>query len=95
MFYIDTKVFILAENCYNSKNRHFCIQRSNLLEEIGKLIRRKRKELGYSKEEFCGLANISPRTLYKIEHNKSKGVRFETIEHLLNLIGYKIEIKEK
>ena len=66
-----------------------------MLKEIGELIRKKRKEFGYSKEEFCGLANISPRTLYKIEHNKSKGVRFETIEHLLNLIGYKIEIKEK
>jgi len=66
-----------------------------VLKEIGKLIRKKRKELGYTKEEFCGLANISPRTLYKIEYNKSKGVRFETIEHLLNLIGYKIEIKEK
>ncbi|MEO1923366.1 MAG: helix-turn-helix transcriptional regulator [Nautiliaceae bacterium] len=66
-----------------------------MLKEIGKLIREKRKELGYTKEEFCGLANISPRTLYKIEHNKSKGVRFETVEHLLNLIGYKIEIKEK
>ena len=66
-----------------------------MLERIVKLIRKKRKELEYSKEEFCGLANIAPRTLYKIEHNKSKGVRFETIEHLLNLIGYKIEIKEK
>jgi len=66
-----------------------------MLEEIGKLIRKKRKEFGYSKEDFCGLANISVRTLYKIEYNKSKGVRFETIEKLLNLIGYKIEIKEK
>jgi len=66
-----------------------------MLKEIGELIRNKRKEFGYSKEEFCGLANISPRTLYKIEHNKAKGVRFETIEKLLNLVGYKIEIKEK
>jgi len=66
-----------------------------MLEDIAKLIKEKRKEFGYSKEEFCGLANISVRTLYKIEHNKSKGVRFETIEKLLNLIGYKIEIKEK
>ena len=66
-----------------------------MVEEIGKLIRKKRKEFGYSKEDFCGLANISIRTLYKIEYNKSKGVRFETIEKLLNLIGYKIEIKEK
>jgi transcriptional regulator with XRE-family HTH domain len=65
------------------------------LEEIGKLIRKKRKEFGYSKEEFCALANISPRTLYKIEHNLSKNVRFETIQHLLNLIGYELEIKEK
>jgi transcriptional regulator with XRE-family HTH domain len=66
-----------------------------MLEDIGKLIRNKRKEFGYSKEEFCGLADISARTLYKIEYNKSKGVRFETIAKLLNLIGYKIEIKEK
>ena len=66
-----------------------------MLENIGNLIRKKRKEFGYSKEEFCGLANISIRTLYKIEYNKAKGVRFETIEKLLNLIGYKIEIKEK
>ena len=66
-----------------------------MLKEIGELIRKKRKEFGYSKEEFCGLANISPRTLYKIEHNKAKGVRFETIEKLLNLVGYKLEIKNK
>jgi len=30
-----------------------------MLKEIGELIRKKRKEFGYSKEEFCGLANIT------------------------------------
>ena len=63
-------------------------------EEIGELIRKRRKELGISKEHLASLANLSPTTIYKIEHNKADP-KLSTIEHLLNLLGYRLEIVEK
>ena len=65
------------------------------LKEIGRVVYQKRKEMGYSKETFSAIANISPRTLYKIENNLSKGVRFETIKHILNLIGFELKVQKK
>ena len=60
---------------------------------IGKFIRKKRKEKGYTQEEFAKKMGISRYTLYKIEKGKLGEVSFTKIWSALRLLGYDICIE--
>ncbi len=60
---------------------------------IGKFIRKKRKEKGYTQEEFAKKMGISRYTLYKIEKGQLGEVSFVKIWGALRLLGYDICIE--
>ena len=61
---------------------------------IGKFIRKKRKEKGYTQEEFAKRMGISRYTLYKIEKGQLGEVSFTKIWGALRLLGYDICIEK-
>ncbi len=63
------------------------------IDSIGKFIRKKRKEKGYTQEEFAKKMGISRYTLYKIEKGQLGEVSFIKIWNALRLLGYDICIE--
>ncbi len=63
----------------------------NLL-EIGKTIKKLRKERGYSQEELAKMANISRPTLSKLENGLLAKVSLATFLNILRILGHDIEI---
>ncbi len=63
----------------------------NLL-EIGKTIKKLRKERGYSQEELAKMANISRPTLSKLENGLLAKVSLATFLNILRILGHDIQI---
>ncbi len=61
---------------------------------LGKFIREKRKEKGYTQEEFAKKIGISRYTLYKIEKGQLGEVSFVKIWNALRMLGYDICIEK-
>lgn len=62
---------------------------------LGDEIKRLRKERGISQEELASMANISRATLSKLENGYLSKVSITTLESIVALLGYTIEIKAK
>ena len=64
-------------------------------EEIARLIRRRRKELGISQKELAESAGISRATLSKIEKTRGLAkVKFSTLVRIVRELGYEFEVKK-
>ncbi len=77
------------------------IEKNNLLEEkfmdvsvIGKFIKEKRKEKGYTQQQFAKEIGVSRYTLHKIEKGYLGEVSFTKIWHALRKLGYDICLKK-
>lgn len=53
---------------------------------MGERIRQAREELGYTREQFSELANITPRFCYDIESGK-KGVSIDTFKNICEVLN--------
>ena len=64
-----------------------------ILSELGKTIRDLRKQKGLSQENLAKESNISRATLSKLENGYIANISIVTINHILSLLGYEIDIK--
>lgn len=64
------------------------------IDQIGKLIKEKRKEKGYTQEEFAKKMGISRYTLHKIEKGYLGEVSFVKIWAALRMLGYDLCIEK-
>jgi len=60
-------------------------------EELGKIIRNRRTELGITQEDLAEICSISSKTLREIELGKANP-RFETLLAILATIGLSISL---
>jgi transcriptional regulator with XRE-family HTH domain len=63
--------------------------------ELGAKIKNLRKEKNISQEELAKKAGISRTTLSKIENGYSSKVSIVTVEKILSILGYTLDIKPK
>lgn len=63
-------------------------------ERIGKLIAKKRNEVGLSTRELAVLCGIDPSNINKIENGKYN-VSIDILSKITNALGCEIDIKEK
>jgi len=66
-----------------------------ILFELGEKIRTLRKEKGISQEELAKKAGISRATLSKLENEYMTRISVATLDKILGLLGYTIDIKPK
>lgn len=64
-----------------------------ILSELGKTIRDLRKQKGISQESLAKESNISRATLSKLENGYIANISIVTINHILSLLGFEIDIK--
>lgn len=64
-----------------------------ILSELGKTIRDLRKQKGLSQEILAQEANISRATLSKLENGYIANISIVTVNQILSLLGYEIDIK--
>lgn len=64
-----------------------------MLSELGETIRSLRKVRGISQESLANQANISRTTLSKLENGYIANISIVTVNHILSLLGYEIDIK--
>jgi len=64
----------------------------NLL-DLGKTIKTLRKQKGLTQEELARQSNISRVTLSKLENGYIANISIVTINQILSLLGYEIDIK--
>lgn len=64
-----------------------------ILSELGESIKKLRKERGLTQEELAKTANISRATLSKLENGYLANISIVTVDHILSLLGYEINIK--
>lgn len=62
--------------------------------EIGKLIKKLRTERGITQAELAAYAEVSFATINKIENEKG-GVKIETINKVLDVLGYELVGRKK
>ncbi len=65
--------------------KNFIIANTLTLNEIGEVIRKRRKALGYTLEEIEKATKISRKTLIKLE--KGGDVRYSTLITVLSILG--------
>lgn len=61
---------------------------------IGKFIREKRKERGYTQQQFAEKIGVSRYTLHKIEKGYLGEISFVKIWNALRILGYDICLKK-
>jgi HTH-type transcriptional regulator/antitoxin HipB len=66
-----------------------------ILSDIGKIIKKLRKEKNLSQEELAKKANISRATLSKLENENLTKISVATLDKILGILGYTIDIKPK
>ena len=64
-----------------------------LLSELGKTMKSVRQEKGVSQEILAPEANISRATLSKLENGYIANISIITVNQILSLLGYEIDIK--
>lgn len=64
-----------------------------ILSELGKNIRDLRKDKGLSQENLAKQADISRATLSKLENGYIANVSIVTVNQILSILGYEIDIK--
>ena len=64
-----------------------------ILLELGKTIKSLRKQKGLSQENLAKLSGISRATLSKLENGYIANMSIVTVDQVLSLLGYEIEIK--
>jgi transcriptional regulator with XRE-family HTH domain len=65
-----------------------------ILSELGERIKTLRKERKLSQEELAKRAGISRNTLSKLENGYIANISIVTFEKVLNILGYRIDIKQ-
>lgn len=63
-----------------------------MLKEIGKVIRKRRKSLGYSIEQLAEYSETSFSTISRIELGKLNDIHFSTLSRILNALNLNFEI---
>lgn len=63
-----------------------------ILSELGKTIKDLRKQKGLSQENLAKLSGISRATLSKAENGYIANISIVTVNQILSLLGYEIEI---
>ncbi|WP_024787501.1 MULTISPECIES: helix-turn-helix domain-containing protein [unclassified Lebetimonas] len=66
-----------------------------ILSDLGKIIKKLRKEKNLSQEELAKKANISRATLSKLENGNLTKISVATFDKILGILGYTIDIKPK
>jgi len=66
-----------------------------MLSEIGEVIRVKRKEKGLKQEELAKMAGLSRTTLSKLENGYFGNISVATLDNILSILGYAIELKPR
>jgi HTH-type transcriptional regulator/antitoxin HipB len=66
-----------------------------ILSDLGKIIKKLRKEKNLSQEELAKKANISRATLSKLENGNLTKISVVTLDKILGILGYTIDIKPK
>jgi len=64
-----------------------------ILSELGKTIKDLRKQKGISQESLANQCDISRATLSKFENGYIANMSIVTINQILSLLGYEIDIK--
>jgi transcriptional regulator with XRE-family HTH domain len=64
------------------------------LEELGRLISRRRKELGLTLAEGADRMGVGRRLLIELEHGE-RAVAADTLIRVLNLLGYDLVIRSR
>lgn len=64
-----------------------------ILSELGKTIKDLRKQKGLSQESLAQQAGISRATLSKLENGYIANISIVTVNQILSLLGYEIDIK--
>ncbi|TZF85720.1 helix-turn-helix transcriptional regulator (plasmid) [Pedobacter sp. BS3] len=65
-----------------------------LAEELGRIIKTRRKELRITQPHLAELAQISTNTLYKLERGQSNP-SLEVLSRLANVLGMELTLKVK
>ncbi len=61
------------------------------MDQIAKIVRTRRKELGIDQETVAGLAGVSRKSVSEIERGKPT-VRFDVLVRVLDVLGLKLEV---
>jgi len=64
-----------------------------ILSELGKTIKDLRKQKGLSQESLAKQSRISRATLSKLENGYIANISIVTVNQILSLLGYEIDIK--
>ncbi len=64
-----------------------------ILSELGKTIKDLRQQKGFSQESLARKSNISRTTLSKLENGYIANISIVTVNQILSLLGYEIDIK--
>ncbi len=64
-----------------------------ILSELGKTIKDLRKEKGISQVHLAKQADVSRATLSKLENGYIANVSIVTVNQILSILGYEIDIK--
>lgn len=64
-----------------------------ILSELGRTIKDLRQQKGISQENLAKQANISRATLSKLENGYIANISIVTVNQILALLGYEIDIK--
>ncbi len=64
-----------------------------ILSELGKTIKNLRKQKGLSQESLAQQSGISRATLSKIENGYIANISIVSINQILSILGYEIDIK--
>ena len=65
----------------------------NSLSDLGKQVRRQRKEAGLAADEAAGLAGVSRRLLLELEQGKRSNVGFSHVLRILALLGLRMDVE--
>ena len=61
----------------------------------GKIIRERRKALGWSYTYLAYIVGYSKRTIFNVEHNNSHKCSFEVIDDILDALGLELKVVGK
>ena len=62
------------------------------MDDLGALIRQRRKELGYTQRDVSSMSDLSPRLIGEIEHGKEQ-VGMDKIIRLLDVLNMTMHVK--
>ena len=65
----------------------------NSLSDLGKQVRRQRKEAGLAADEAAALAGVSRRLLLELEQGKRSNVGFSNVLRILTLLGLRMDVE--